>query len=416
MTTGVPERLETTYYRVADLKPYYRNTHLGNVTRIRGSLREHKQFKAVVVNRGTLTGRPNEVLCGSHTLLAAQDEGWEELAANTVDVDDDQAAKINLVDNPRSNHPEDLDYDDRLLLELLADLPDLEGTGYDLGDFDALERAYQSSSTRNPGLNDPDDAPADLPKQPATKKGDLWLLGPHKLAVGNAADKSVWDRLLDGVAVDCVWTDPPYGVSYVGKTAAALTIENDDLNEGALDELLRSVFTLSLSNTRAGAAWYVASPPGPLHVVFAGALRAIGVLRQTTIWVKDQFVLGHSDYHYQHEPIYYGWSPGAAHHTMPDRKQVSVFEVPRPKRSTEHPNMKPVGLIEQHITNSTRVEDMVVDPFAGSGSTLIACHSTGRVAALIELDPQYADVICRRYQEHTGIKPTRDGIAHDFTD
>lgn len=415
MATGVPDTLETVYLPVADLRPYHRNAHIGNVPRIRRSLRHHAQFKPIVVNRGTLTGRPMEVLCGSHTLLAATEEGWTQLAAVVVDVDDQRATEINLVDNPRPNHPEDLDYDDRLLLELLSDLPDLAGAGYDLADFEALEREYRAGNERAPGLNDPDDAPPDLPAQPITRDGDLWTLGPHKLAVGNAADKTVWDRLLNGATADCVWTDPPYGVSYVGKTADALTIENDDLDEGALDELLRSVFTLALSNTRAGAAWYVASPPGPLHAMFAGVLRDVGVLRQTLIWVKDQFVLGHSDYHYQHEPIYYGWSPGAAHHTMPDRKQTSVFEFPRPKRSAEHPNMKPVGLIERHITNSTRPGALVVDPFTGSGSTLIACHGTDRIAALIELDPQYADVVCRRYQEHTGTVPIRGGVEHDFT-
>lgn len=134
-------RLETTYYRVADLRPYYRNAHKGNVTRIRGSLRDHGQYKAIVVNRGTHTGRPNEVLCGSHTLIAAEQEGWEWLAGDTIDVDDTEAAEINLNDNPRAGHPEDLAYDDRLLLELLADIPDLNRAGYEPGDTAALEKA-----------------------------------------------------------------------------------------------------------------------------------------------------------------------------------------------------------------------------------------------------------------------------------
>lgn len=135
------QRLETTYYRVTDLRPYHRNAHQGNVTRIRGSLKAHGQYKPVVVNRGTLTGRPNEVLCGSHTLFAAEAEGWEWLAGSTIDVDDTEAAEINLHDNPRAGHPEDLGYDDRLLLELLADLPDPTRAGYDPGDLTDLERA-----------------------------------------------------------------------------------------------------------------------------------------------------------------------------------------------------------------------------------------------------------------------------------
>jgi ParB-like nuclease family protein len=137
--TGVPERLETVRLPVDQLSPYYRNAHQGNVARIRASLREHGQFKPVVVNLGTHTGRPHEVLCGSHTLLAARAENWPELDAVVVDVDDERAAKINLVDNPRPNRPDDLDYDDQLLLELLTDLPDLFGTGYEPDDVANLE-------------------------------------------------------------------------------------------------------------------------------------------------------------------------------------------------------------------------------------------------------------------------------------
>lgn len=410
-----PPKLAVTYIPVADLHPYHRNPHKGNVKRIRSSLRDHAQFKPVVVNIGTHTGRPNEVLCGNHTLLAAREEGWTELGATTVDVSDDEAAQINLIDNPRAGNPSDLDYDEQLLLELLADLPGLDGTGYDLGDFEALEKAYQDGGARSPGLNDPDDAPTELPVQPVTKEGDLWHLGPHRLAVGDATDPTVWNRLLGDEKADCMWTDPPYGVNYVGKTAAALTIENDDLDSASMDRFLRSVFGCALAGSSPGAGMYVAGPAGPLHLVFGRVLMELGVLRQTLIWVKDQFVMGHSDYHYRHEPIYYGWVPGAPHHVMPDRKQDSVFEFARPRRSEDHPNMKPVGLIEKHITNSTARDALVIDPFAGSGSTVIACHGTSRRAAVIELDPQYADVICRRYQEHTGTKPVRDGRPHDFT-
>lgn len=409
-----PQKLAVTYIPVTDLRPYYRNPHRGNVARIRGSLRDHAQFKPVVVNVGTHTGRPNEVLCGNHTLLAAREEGWTELGATTVDVSDDEAAQINLIDNPRAGNAQDLDYDERLLLELLADLPDLGGTGYDLGDFEALDRAYRNDGNREPGLNDPDDAPAELPAQPVTKKGDLWTLGPHRLVVGDSTDPHTWERLLGGEKADCMWTDPPYGVAYVGKTADALTIANDDLDVAKLDRFLRSVLGIALVSSNPGAAWYVASPPGPLSLVFGRVLLDVGVYRQTLIWAKDQFVLGHSDYHYRHEPVYYGWTPGAAHHSMPDRKQDSVFEFARPKRSVDHPNMKPVGMIELHIGNSTDQAALVVDPFSGSGSTVIACHGTGRRAAVIELDPQYADVICRRYQEHTGTKPVSDGQPHDF--
>lgn len=309
-------------------------------------------------------------------------------------------------------------WDDRGLTEMLEDLAAanlLELTGYDQADLDALLADLNPAVDEiPPAFTDPDDAP-EPPAEPVCAVGDVWELGPHRLTVGDSTDVNVWETLLEGRRADMVWTDPPYGVAYTGKTADALTIENDALDEDGLRDFLRAAFAATYTATRPGAAWYIASPPGPLHLVFGGLLHELGVLRQTLIWVKDQFVMGRSDYHYRHEPLFYGWTPGAAHHPVPDRTQDTVHEVPRPKRSADHPTMKPVALIERHITNSTDPGQLVVDPFGGSGSTLLAAHAAGRVAALIELDPRYADVICRRYQEHTGIKPTRNGQPHDFT-
>lgn len=406
----MPAQLEVTYYPTAELRLYHRNPRVGNVDRIKQSLTVNTQYKPICVNVGTHTGRPLEVLAGNHTVKAARDLGWETIAAVTVDVDDDQAVRIVAADNRTSDLGT---YDDRLLLELLADLDDLDGTGYDPADIAALEKALQPEEIP-PALNDPDDVPI-TPKDAVTKSGDLWNLGPHRLAVGDSTDTGVWDLLLNGDLTDMVWTDPPYGVAYVGKTADALTIDNDRLDATALADFLRASLGITLTHTTSGAGWYVSSPPGELALTFGTILTELGVLRQMLIWVKDHFVMGHSDYHYRHEPVFYGWTPGAAHHPVPDRTQDTVFEVDRPKRSKEHPTMKPVELITRHIENSTDQGQLVVDPFAGSGSTLIACHGTNRRAALIELDPRYADVICRRYQEHTGVTPTRDGVPHDFT-
>jgi len=217
-----------------------------------------------------------------------------------------------------------------------------------------------------------------------------------------------------GLVADCVWTDPPYGVSYVGKTVDALTIDNDD-DPVALKKLLQLSFDAACVASKPGGAWYVAAPPGPLHAMFSDILDELGIWRQTLAWVKDSFVMGHSDYHYRHEPIFYGWKPGAAHYFIADRTQDTVWDIPRPKRSTEHPTMKPVALIDRALKNSTRPGETVLDPFGGSGSTLIAAHDTGRIARLVEIDPRYVDVICRRYQQHTGEKPIRNGQLHDFT-
>jgi site-specific DNA-methyltransferase (adenine-specific) len=398
---------------VGDLRTYYRNPRRGNTAVIAQSLKVNGQYRCLAVNRGTHTGRPNEVLAGNHTLMAARDLGWDTVAVTYVDVDDDQSARIVAADNRTADLGE---YDDQLLLELLADLPDLGGTGYEPGDIEDLEKALRDSNQPDPGLTDPDDVP-DPPLAPISKTGDVWLLGDHRLVVGKAEDPLVWESLLGDTKADCMWTDPPYGVSYVGKTEDALTIDNDELSPDELRAFLRTVMGVALVSCKPGAAWYVMSPPGPLHLVFGHELATLGVFRQTLVWVKDQFVMGHSDYHYRHEPIYYGWTTGAAHQEPPDRKQDTVFEVPRPKRSEDHPTMKPVELIRQHIENSCDRWAVVVDPFAGSGSTLIACHITGRTARLIEVDCRYADVICRRYQEHANVVPILEATSqpHDFT-
>jgi site-specific DNA-methyltransferase (adenine-specific) len=397
------------YVEVDRLATFHRNPRRGDVAHIAESLSVNGQYRTICVNRGTLTGRPLEVLAGNHTLLAARQLGWRNIAATYVDVDDERATRIVAADNRTADLG---DYDDRLLLELLAELPDLEGTGFDPGDLEDLEKVLAGQELPEAGATDADDAP-DVPAEPHCATGDVWELGPHRLVVGDSTSVGTWDALLAGEVADAVWTDPPYGVSYVGKTKDALTIEGDGA-EG-IEALLRAVLPLALTATREGAVWYVTSPPGPLMLTFGAVLSDLGVLRQVLIWSKDVLVMGHMDYHARHEPIFYGWTPGTAHHTPPDRRQTTVHEVPRPKRSTTHPTMKPIELIDLHLTNSTDPLDVVVDPFGGSGSTLIACHRLNRRARLIELDPGYADVICRRYQEHTGTQPTREGEPHDFT-
>lgn len=403
VTTKGPEKIHATLAKLVvpidGLTPYGRNPRRGDVDTIAESLQHNGQFRAIVIRAGT-----NEILAGNHTTAAAKQLGWTKIAATFVNVDDDEAARINLADN--GTHDKGAGYDDQLLTELLQDLPDLEGTGYTEADVADLLDQVSGDPRPADGLTDPDDAPEPPPADvvTVTRPGDVWLLGPHRLAVGDSRDAAVWDRLgVDGA--DAVWTDPPYGVSYVGKTNEALTIENDALDADGLSEFLTTTLTAARDHCRPGACWYVAGPAGPLGVTFGTVLNDLGILRQILIWVKDQFVMGRSDYHYRHEFVFYGWVPGAAHHAVPDRTQDTVHEVARPRRSEDHPTMKPVELIERHLENSTDRGDLVVDPFGGSGSTMIAAHRTGRVAALVEIDPRYADVICRRWQEHTGQMP-----------
>jgi len=381
---------------LADLRLHPDNPRLGDVEAIAESLDHHGQYKPVVVSRAT-----GEVLCGNHTLLAAQRRGWQKLRVAFVDVDADQARRILLVDNRSSDVA---GYDDEALADLLARTKGLEGTGYDEA---ALGELLDSLA-----LDPVDDEPPPVPEDPETRPGELVRLGDHRLLCGDARHSEGYARLLDGERAELLWTDPPFGVSYEGKTKAALRIEGD--GAAGLESLLSESFGAADSVLAPGARLYIAHPAGELSLAFGQAFVAQGWrLRQTLVWVKDQFVLGRSDYHYRHEPIIYGHKPadgrigrGAAG-WYGDNAQDSVLEVPRPRASREHPTMKPPELVERCLRNSTRRGDLVLDPFGGSGSTLVACESTGRAARLIELDPGYCDVVVARWEVLTGRRAER---------
>jgi DNA modification methylase len=245
-----------------------------------------------------------------------------------------------------------------------------------------------------------DEAP-EPPKNPVTKLGDVWTLGDHTLVCGDCRSTSL------GMVAGALVTDPPYGVSYVGKTKDKLTIDNDNLPVAELSAFVSAVFDAADRATRPGAYWYATVPAGPLHLVFAGDWEKRGVLRQIMVWVKDSMVLGHSEYHYKHEPILYGWKPGGDRLKNSDRTRTTVWEHARPTRSAEHPTMKPVSLFAQMITDGTKKLDTVFDPFLGSGTTLIACEQLDRKCFGVELAPEYCDVVIERWQNLTGSKATR---------
>lgn len=265
-----------------------------------------------------------------------------------------------------------------------------------------------------------------LPPHPITKAGDVILLGRHRLVCGSSTQRATWELAFPKSATAhraaMIWTDPPYGVNYEAKNdhlqkwdgrrprhAGARAVSNDALREeGALTKLLTDVFTLSLDFAKPSVSYYVMAPAGPSHQIFGAVLLQLGIWRQTLIWRKSSFVLGRTDYHYQHEPMFYGWAPGGGkHHFIDDRTQASVWDFPRPQTSPEHPTMKPLDLVKRSIENSSLEGQVVVDPFAGSGTTLLAAEVTKRRAVVIELDPRYCDVICQRYETMTGDKVKR---------
>jgi site-specific DNA-methyltransferase (adenine-specific) len=200
---------------------------------------------------------------------------------------------------------------------------------------------------------------------------------------------------------DLLLTDPPYNVSYVGKTKDHLTIQNDAMSDSEFRGFLTSAFEAADSNMKEGASFYIwhADVEG---YNFRGACKDVNwPLRQTLIWHKNSIVMGRQDYHWRHEPCLYGWKTGEAHHWYADRKQQTILEFRRPQKSELHPTMKPVDLLAYLLQNSTKIGDLVLDTFLGSGSTLIACEKTGRTCYGVELDPKYCDVIVKRWENFT---------------
>lgn len=251
---------------------------------------------------------------------------------------------------------------------------------------------------------DPDVVP-EPPGEPKSKRGELYALGRHRLLVGDATCETNVQRVMCGQQAHLLLTDPPYGVSYVGKTKDALTIENDRIgDEQTFQTFLASAFRCADSVMRAGAAFYVwhADSEG---FTFRAACRDVGwKVRQCLVWAKSSMVLGRQDYQWRHEPCLYGWKDGAAHQWLSDRSQTTLLEFDRPSRSAEHPTMKPVALFAYQMANSTRKGQRVLDLFAGSGTTVIAAEQTGRTAHVLELDARYADVVIQRWESFAGKK------------
>lgn len=246
---------------------------------------------------------------------------------------------------------------------------------------------------------DDDDAVPEVTKTDI-KLGDMFALGDHRLLAGDATKAEDVAKLMGKEKADMVFTDPPYGVDYEGKTKKKLKIKNDETT---------GIFTLAIKNfiTKPGATFYVCCPAGNNFKDFLLAFETRCKVSSTLIWVKNSMVLGHGDYHYQHEPILYGWDNTGTHKYYGDRTQTTVWNINRPSRSEEHPTMKPVELCEKAILNSSVQGWVVLDLFGGSGSTLIACEKTKRRCFMSEIDPMYCQVIINRWQEFTGKKAVK---------
>ncbi len=246
-------------------------------------------------------------------------------------------------------------------------------------------------------------------EKPVTKRGDLWIMGGHRLLCGDARNVDDMARLMGGAKADLLLTDPPYNVDYVGKTKDALKIDNDRMSNADFRAFLLEAFTAARQSKKAGAAFYIWHADSNGYDFRGACMDAGWKVRQCLIWEKDILVLGRQDYQWQHEPCLYGWNEGAGHAWYSDRKQTTILRFDKPTRSKEHPTMKPVPLFGYLVQNSSKPGDIVLDPFSGSGTTVIAAEQLDRTAYVMELNERYCDVIVKRWEEQTGEKAMLDG-------
>lgn len=405
------DRIE--HWPIDKLLPYVRNARQHSdeqIAQIAASIAEFGFVNPI------LTGVDGVLVAGHGRLAAARKLGLPTVPVVVLDhLTPTQRRALVLADNRLA---ELATWDDALLrieLEALQDDGfDLDLTGFDA---DALAELLADEEPQIEGRTE-DDAIPEMPEEPVSRPGDVWRLGPHRLVCGDATTAEAYARLFpDGERADMVFTDPPYNVNYANSAKDKLRgkhrpILNDALGEGFYDFLFDAL-ALIMAHTR--GAIYVAMSSSELDTLQAAFRAAGGHWSTFIIWAKNTFTLGRSDYQRQYEPILYGWPEGATRHWCGDRDQGDVWQIKKPAKNDLHPTMKPVDLVERAIRNSSRPGDVVLDPFGGSGTTLIAAEKAGRVARLIELDPKYADVIVRRWQDFTGQQATReaDGLAFD---
>lgn len=398
-----------------------------------------------------------EIVDGALRVKAARQIGFSEVPVIVVDdLSDARLRALRLLLNRSSSWAA---WNESELAREISDLAaldlDLTLTGFDPAE---LEKYLKLAA---PSGDDLDAAPP-LEKTAVSQPGDLWILGDHRLYCGDATDAASYAALLEGRKADCVWTDPPYGVDYSGGAKKKRAkIVNDNLDDEAFYPFLLNSFNAAVASLKAGGAFYAAHADLNRDV-FSRAFSGAGLsISSILVWVKNNFVLSRHGYHWRHEPILYGVKPGAPRVWHGDRKQNSVLEVfpgavqgqdergrdfwqvidgghiyrifgrdveieelagsvfyaPKPAASALHPTMKPVALISAMLVNSTLRGELVLDPFSGSGSTLMACESLGRACAAIELDPLYCDCVIRRWQDATGLSAIHAcGAAFDERD
>ena len=375
--------------------------------KLKRSIEQFGYVEPVIWNQ--TTGR---VVGGHQRLKVLMDMGMTEVDCVVVAMDEEKEKALNIALNKISG-----DWDKDKLALLIADLQgadfDVSLTGFEPAEIDALFK-----DTLKDGVKDDDfDVGAELAQPTMTKPGDIWTLGRHRLICGDSTKAETYAALMGSTKANLVITDPPYNVNYEG---SAGKIKNDNMADDAFYNFLLDAYTQMHSAMADDASIYVfhADTEG---LNFRRAFADAGFyLSGCCIWKKQSLVLGRSPYQWQHEPCLYGWKKNGKHQWYTGRKETTIWEFDKPKKNGDHPTMKPIPLLAYPIMNSSMSNSVVLDPFGGSGSTLIACEQTDRICYTIELDEKFCDVIVKRYIEQVGgadgVTVQRDGLTYKYSE
>lgn len=370
----------------------------------------NKSFAELGAGRSVLLDKDNRIIAGNKSQKAAinaglknvriiETDGTELIAVKRTDVslDSEKGRKLALADN--LTQQVNLAWDEAVVFEIKNDLPEFNPEDYG---FDFSKLKIEQNQELLTGIQE-DDFEESPVEDREIQHGDIWLLGEHRLMCGDATIADDVDKLLyNDEKCNLLLTDPPYNVAYTGKTQDGLKISNDSMDNISFGNFLSAAFINAERKLIKGSSFYIFYASSE-SVNFINSASKSGLqIKEQLIWVKNSIVLSRQDYHWRHEPILYGWKEGAHHRWFSDRCQSTVLEFDRPSKNKEHPTMKPIALLAYLISNSSQRDDIVLDLFGGSGSTLIACEQLGRKARLMEIDPHYCNVIISRWEKLTG--------------